>query len=79
MSSAEMPRWVKASECFVASECFDGDWVEEVSAKGVDGEKQLEEARADQAVRQVAGPARHCVRQRGVASGRIHDACGHAR
>ena len=40
MSDAEMQRWVKASEN------VDDDWVKEVSAKGVDGKKLLEEARA---------------------------------
>jgi len=40
MSDAEMQRWVKASDS------VDDDWVKEVSAKGADGKKLLEEARA---------------------------------
>ena len=40
LSSAEMQRWVKASEG------VEGDWVKEVSAKGADGKKLLDEARA---------------------------------
>ena len=40
MSEAEMQRWVKASAS------VDDDWVKEVSAKGADGKKLLEEARA---------------------------------
>jgi len=40
MSEAEMQRWVKASDS------VDDDWVKEVSAKGADGKKLLEEARA---------------------------------
>jgi TRAP-type C4-dicarboxylate transport system substrate-binding protein len=40
MSEAEMQRWVKASES------VDDDWVKEVSAKGADGRKLIEDARA---------------------------------
>lgn len=40
MSDAEMQRWVKASEG------VDDDWVKEVTAKGSDGKKLLDEARA---------------------------------
>ena len=40
MSDAEVQRWVKASES------VDDDWVKEVSAKGSDGKKLLDEARA---------------------------------
>jgi TRAP-type C4-dicarboxylate transport system substrate-binding protein len=40
MSDAELQRWVKASDS------VDDDWVKEVSAKGADGKKLIEEARA---------------------------------
>lgn len=40
LSQAELERWVKASEN------VDDDWVKEVDAKGADGKKLLEEARA---------------------------------
>jgi TRAP-type C4-dicarboxylate transport system substrate-binding protein len=40
LPAAELQRWVKASEN------VDDDWVKEVSAKGADGKKLLEEARA---------------------------------
>ncbi len=40
MSQAEMQRWIKASDS------VDDDWVKEVTAKGADGKKLLEEARA---------------------------------
>ncbi len=40
LPAAELQRWVKASEN------VDDDWVKEVTAKGADGKKLLEEARA---------------------------------
>jgi TRAP-type C4-dicarboxylate transport system substrate-binding protein len=40
MSDAELQRWIKASDS------VDDDWVKEVSAKGADGKKLIEEARA---------------------------------